>query len=92
MTAPSDTALLPTRLSERAQNPRVLRLNPADNIVVARFHPLCGFLDRNRDSFRVSGFKGLSPRVGELRSDALASPIWKTGARMLEQAYRRTYR
>jgi hypothetical protein len=64
----------------------------ADDVVVDRFRRLCSFLDRNRDSFRVSGFKGLKPRVGDSRPAPLVSPIWRTGARMLEQAYRRTYR
>lgn len=70
-------------------------LNPAksrpDDVVVERFQKLCSFLDRNRDSFRVRGFQGLEPQTRQRQPEPLASPIWKTGARMLEQAYRRKF-
>jgi hypothetical protein len=62
-----------------------------DDVVVKRFQKLCSFLDKNRDSFRVQGFQGLEPQVTLLQPAPLASPIWKTGARMLEQAYRRKF-
>lgn len=64
----------------------------ADDVVVRRFQKLCSFLDRNRDSFRVRGFQDLSPMPVRQQPAPLASPIWKTGTRMLEQAYRRKYR
>lgn len=63
-----------------------------DDVVVKRFRRLCSFLDQNRDSFRVRGFQGLKPQVTQRQPAPLASPIWRTGARMMEQAYRRKYR
>ena len=63
-----------------------------DEIVVKRFRKLCSFLDKNRDSFRVRGFDGLKPTVKYVQPAPLASPIWVTGARMIEQAFRRKYR
>ena len=63
-----------------------------DDVVVTRFHKLCAFLDRNRDSFRVRGFAGLTPQSTPTQPAPLASPLWRTGARVLEQAYRRIYR
>lgn len=62
-----------------------------DDIVVKRFHKLCAFLDQNRDAFRVRGFQELTPRNTHKQPAPLNSPIWKTGARMLEQAYRRSF-
>ena len=35
MTAPSDANVMPIRLSERAQAPRVLRLHADDNLIVS---------------------------------------------------------
>jgi len=63
-----------------------------DDLVVKRFRRLCSFLDQNRDSFRVRGFQGLKPQITQRQPAPLASPIWRTGARMIEQAYRRKYR
>lgn len=62
-----------------------------DEVVVKRFQKLCSFLDKNRDSFRMRGFQGLNPQVVHGQPEPLASPIWKTGARMLEQIYRKKY-
>jgi hypothetical protein len=62
-----------------------------DEIVVDRFRRLCRFLDRNRDSFRVCGFRGLSPRVVTTQPVPLTMNLWRTATRMLEQAYRRKY-
>lgn len=64
----------------------------ADDVVVKRFQRLCSFLDKNRDSFRVRGFQGLKPQIPQQQPVPLSSPVWKTGARMIEQAYRRKYR
>ena len=68
-------------------------LNPAknrpDEVVVKRFHQLCSFFDQNRDSFCVRGFHGLKPRSVLQQPLPLVSPVWKTGTRMFEQAYRR---
>jgi hypothetical protein len=65
-------------------------LNPAmdrpNDIVVNRFKKLCSFLDMNRDTFRVRGFHGLTPKVRQVQPTPLASPIWMTAARMIEQA------
>lgn len=63
-----------------------------DDVVVKRFQRLCSFLDQNRDSFRVRGFQGLKPQVTQRQPAPLTSPIWRTGARMMEQAYRWKYR
>ncbi|HUW38677.1 MAG TPA: hypothetical protein VMV91_15230 [Rhodocyclaceae bacterium] len=63
-----------------------------DDVVVKRFRRLCSFLDQNRDSFHLRGFKGLEPQITFRQPAPLASPIWKTGGRMIEQAYRRKYR
>lgn len=62
-----------------------------DDMVVERFRKLCSFLDRNRDSFRVRGFDGLSAKSVPVQPAPLKSPIWKTGARVLEQLSRRRY-
>lgn len=65
--------------------------NRLDDVVVKRFRKLCSFLDKNRDAFRVRGFQGLRPQLSQQQPAPLTSPIWKTGVRMLEQAYRRKY-
>lgn len=65
--------------------------NRPDTVVVERFRKLCAFLHRNRDSFRVRGFNGLQPKIAQIQPSPLVSPLWKTGARMLEQAYRRRF-
>lgn len=62
-----------------------------DNVVVERFRKLISFLDKNRNSFCVKGFQNLKPYVTPQPSAPLVSPIWRTGIRMLEQAYRRKY-
>lgn len=62
-----------------------------DDVAVKRFQKLCSFFDKNRDSFRVRGFQGLEPQITHRQPEPLASPVWKTGARMLEQAYRRKF-
>ncbi len=71
-------------------------LNPAktrpDPVMVDRFRKLCGFLDRNRDSFNVRGFHGLEMPAAPSTPRPLASPIGKTAARMLEQLSRLRYR
>jgi len=65
--------------------------NRPDTVVVERFRKLCAFLHRNRDSFRVRGFNGLQPKIAQIQPSPLVSPLWKTGGRMLEQAYRRRF-
>lgn len=64
----------------------------ADEVVVKRFQKLCSFLNHNRDSFRVRGFHGLKPQPAQVQPDPLSSPLWKTGGRIIEQAYRWKYR
>lgn len=68
-----------------------LSKNRPDDVVVKRFRKLCSFLDKNRDAFRVRGFAGLRSQLSRQQPAPLTSPIWKTGVRMLEQAYRRKY-
>jgi hypothetical protein len=67
------------------------RVRP-DTVVVSRFRKLCAFLDRNRDSFRVCGFEGLSPNLATSQPAPLKSPVWRTALRMVEQAGRRRFR
>ena len=62
-----------------------------DKIVVRRFQKLCEFLDKNRDSFCTKGFKDLEPQSFSEQPEPLTSPIWRTGLRMVEQAYSRIY-
>lgn len=65
--------------------------NLPDDIAVSRFRRLCNFLDKNRDCFRVRGFKGLKGEVVPDQPPPLISPLWKTGLRMVEQLSRRRY-
>lgn len=65
--------------------------NRPDRIVVDRLHRLCAFLDRHRDSFHVRGFRDLAPIDVPVQPPPLSSPLWKSGARLLEQVYRRRY-
>ena len=62
-----------------------------DAVAVSRFRKLCAFLDKNRDSFQLRGFRGLVPEMSAAPA-LLCSPVWQTGKRLLEQVYRRTYR
>lgn len=70
-------------------------LNPgktrSDEVVVARFHKLCAFLDRHRDQFNAAGFGGLTPSVARGAVPPLRSSIIKAGIRAIEQAYRWRY-
>ncbi|MDB5932865.1 MAG: polysaccharide deacetylase [Massilia sp.] len=67
-------------------------LNPAKNrvdpVVLARFHKLCAFLDKHRGDFRTTGFHGLSPSSSAAQPAPLTSPLYRTGLRMAQQAYR----
>jgi hypothetical protein len=62
-----------------------------DDVVVKRFRKLCNFLDRNRDCFRVRGFRGLQPSIVAVQPSPLVSPLWKTGFRTVQQILRRRY-
>lgn len=62
-----------------------------DDVVIHRLRRLCAFLDRNRDSFCPRGFRGLTPAIASSQPEMLTTTPWKTGGRILEQAYRRTY-
>jgi hypothetical protein len=66
-------------------------MNRPDPVVVNRFRKLCAFLEKNRDSFNVRGFQGLQPATAQHQPAPLTSPPWRTGARMVEQAYRRVF-
>ena len=67
------------------------RKDAPDPIVVARHRELCRFLERNRDCFQTRGFRGLAPASVVAQPPPLRSPVWKTGERVLEQAWRRRY-
>ena len=60
-----------------------------DKIVIDRFRKLCKFLEKNRDSFCVRGFRELTPRIVPVQPVPLKMNFWKTANRMVEQAYRR---
>ncbi len=62
-----------------------------DAVVVDRFHKLCSFLDKNRGSFNVRGFHGLTPAPVVKQPAPLRSPLHRTGRRMVEQVYRKRY-
>jgi hypothetical protein len=67
-----------------------------DRVALDRFTGLCKFLERHSDSFRTIGFRDIAPLVHDVQPQRphapLHSPLWRTGGRMLEQAYRRHYR
>lgn len=62
-----------------------------DPVVLDRFRKLCAFLDKNRDCFRVTGFHGLEPPSALTQRAPLASPLYRTGLRMAQQAYRKRF-
>src|SRR5688572_19740424 len=62
-----------------------------DDAVVKRFRKLCQFLDLHRDCFRARGFRGLQPAIAAFQPSPLASPLWKTGFRTMQQILRRRY-
>ncbi|MCW5661950.1 MAG: hypothetical protein KIT60_29965 [Burkholderiaceae bacterium] len=66
-------------------------LQRVDPIVLRRLRRLAAFLDRHRDRFRVRGLLGDAPTPPSAAPRHLRSPLWRTGARVLEQAWRRTY-
>lgn len=66
--------------------------NRPDEVAVRRFRKLCAFLDRHRDAFRMRGFQDIEPRALLTQPAPLSSPLWRTGARVMEQVYRRKYR
>lgn len=68
-------------------------LSAVDRVLVKRLQRLCEFLARNRDCFRVRGLRdGLSyPAHKQGAPVTLSSPLWRTGMRILEQAWRRHY-
>ena len=64
-------------------------MDRVDRIVMGRLQRLCALLDRNRDVFNV---RGLSTPVSGNRAaelEPLRSPLWRTGLRMAEQAWRK---
>lgn len=65
--------------------------NRADPVVVSRFRKLCAFLDQHRDSFRTKGFHGRTPVSVAHQPPPLVSPLYRTGLRIMQQAYRRKY-
>jgi len=65
--------------------------NRPDYTVIKRFQKLCRLFDQHRDCFRVRGFQGLEGVTVPLQPPLLTTSLWKTGARMVEQALRRRY-
>ncbi len=65
--------------------------NRPDDVVIKRFHKLCEFLDRHRDSFRTCGFEGLTLTSITPQPQSLKSSFHRTGARMLTQLYRNRF-
>lgn len=66
--------------------------NRSDPVAINRFRKLCAFMEKNRDSFCMRGFQDLKTETENATPPpVLLSPLWQTGRRMLEQAYRRRY-
>lgn len=66
-------------------------MNRPDRTVLGRFRKLCGFLEKNSDSFRVRGFADLQAEPVAQQPPPLRAPAWQTMLRMLGQAARRRY-
>lgn len=67
-------------------------LSKVDKVVVKRLHRLCEFLQRNSDCFNVRGMRdSMSAPAQALSTSTLSSPLWRTAARTLEQAWRRIH-
>jgi len=67
-------------------------LSNVDKVLVKRLHRLCEFLEKNSDCFNVRGLREpLSYPPAPSTAVSLASPLWRTAARTLEQAWRRVY-
>lgn len=60
-----------------------------DRVVVRRLERVAALLTRHRDLFRVRGMGGPAPCLPERAIRPLRSPLWRTGHRVLEQAWRR---
>jgi len=65
------------------------RKDAPDNVVVRRMMQLCRFLDKNRDSFRVRGFRDLRLQPQATHPAPVSCPMRHTARRIIEQAYRR---
>ncbi len=63
----------------------------ADKTMVRRFERLCNFLAKNVNLFQVRGFHGLEAKIDPPWPAPLASPGWKTAARMVSQLGRRVF-
>lgn len=66
-------------------------LRRVDPVVMRRLRRLASFLDRHRDRFRVRGLRGVPPKPSVVPLPRLHSTLWRTGLRMLEQAWRWRY-
>ncbi|MGZ8317410.1 MAG: polysaccharide deacetylase family protein [Telluria sp.] len=64
----------------------------ADPVAVKRFRKLCAFLDKNRDCFHTSDFRNPAPPRETAQRPPLTSPLYRTGMRLVEQAYRRRFK
>jgi len=60
-----------------------------NHVVIKRFQKLCKFLDRNRDCFNTEGFSNFSCGNSLGQPPPITSSTWKTGLRLLEQAWSR---
>ncbi|MGI6656365.1 MAG: polysaccharide deacetylase family protein [Desulfobulbus sp.] len=67
------------------------RKDRPDRVVVRRMQKLCQFFDKNRDSFCLRGFRGLSTECAGVQRPPLQVPAWQTFLRVAEQIYRRRY-
>lgn len=67
------------------------RRDMPDHVVISRFRKLCAFLEKHRDDFKVCGFQHATLKTDPQPKELLGVPFWKTGGRIVEQAYRRKY-
>ena len=60
-----------------------------NSVVIKRFKKLCEFLSNNRDCFSVEDYSNYSHSAEQVQYPPISSPIWKTGLRVMEQAWSR---
>lgn len=63
----------------------------ADPVMLKRLRRLCEFLDKHRNQFRVRGLRDGPLNASVAQQPELRSPLWRTGMRLVEQAWRRQY-
>jgi hypothetical protein len=63
-----------------------------DHTVIKRLQHFCRFMAQHRDSFRTRSLRDSAPpRVPTTPPPGLHSSLWRTGARMIEQVWRRKH-